>query len=95
MAGENWTFWLMMTNYALAMITVLALSLVFVAVCWDLIVLKVRKARTMDSIDSELRATLHAGSHSLSVPELGLTMADGGERLEPSESEGSDEKSQR
>jgi len=95
MAGENWTFWLMMTNYALGVITVLALIMVFVAVCWDLIVLKVREARSMNNIDSELRAMLHAGSHSLSVPGLGMTMADGGERVEPSESEDSDEKSQR
>jgi len=64
-------------------------------VCWDLIVLKVREARSMNNIDSELRAMLHAGSHSLSVPGLGMTMADGGERVEPSESEDSDEKSQR
>ena len=95
MAGENWTFWLMMTNYALGVITVLALIMVFVAVCWDLIVLRVREARSMNNIDSELRAMLHAGSHSLSVPGLGMTMADGGERVEPSESEDSDEKSQR
>jgi len=95
MAGENWTFWLMMTNYALGVITVLALIMVFVAVCWDLIVLRVREARSMNNIDSELRAMLHAGSHSLSVPGLGMTMADGGERVEPSESEDSDERSQR
>ena len=35
---------------------------------------------------------LHGGSHSLSVPGLGLTMADGGEKVEPSEPKASDEK---
>lgn len=95
MAGENWTFWLMMMNYALGMITLLALVLVFVAVCWDLIVLKARQPRATDTIDAELLAMLHAESHSLSVPGLGLTMADGGEQVKPSKSDASHEESQR
>jgi hypothetical protein len=95
MAGENWTFWLNMTNFALGMITVLALVVVFVAVGWDLLVLKFHKTHAMDRIDEELQAMLHAGSHSLSVPGLGLTMADGGEKIEPSEPEASDEKSRK
>ena len=36
MAGENWTFWLNMTTFALGMVTVLALVVVFSVVCWDL-----------------------------------------------------------
>jgi hypothetical protein len=32
MAGENWTFWLNMTNFALGIITLLALVVVFGAV---------------------------------------------------------------
>lgn len=88
MAGENWTFWLNMTNFALGMVTVVALVLVFSSVGWDLIVRKVNRVRGVESInvrtlDADLRALLQ-GSHSLSVPELGLTMADGGERIEPS-----------
>ncbi len=97
MAGENWTFWLNMTNFALGIITLLALLVVFGAVGWDLVVRKVHHAREhgsvdLNSLDEELRAMLHSGPHSLSVPGLGLTMADGGERVEPSESEASDEK---
>ena len=97
MAGENWTFWLNMTNFALGIVTLLALVVVFGAVGWDLLVLKVRNARKVGSMDlskfdEDLRAMLHGGSHSLSVPGLGLTMADGGERVEPSKSEGSDQK---
>lgn len=91
MAGENWTFWLNMTNFALGMITVLALVVVFGAVGWDLLVRKVHHGRELGStdlnrFDEDLRAMLQ-GSHSLSVPGLGLTMADGGERVEPSRSE--------
>jgi hypothetical protein len=96
MAAENWTFWLNMTNFALGIITLLALVVVFGAVGWDLLVLKVHNARKLrstdlNSFDEDLRAMLQ-GSHSLSVPGLGLTMADGGERVEPSKSENSDEK---
>jgi hypothetical protein len=97
MAGENWTFWLNMTNFALGIITLLALVVVFGAVGWDLLVRKVHHARELgstdlNSFDEDLRAMLHGGSHSLSVPGLGLTMADGGERVEPSKSEDSDQK---
>ena len=71
----------------------------FCAVSWDLLVRKVHDARQLGSMDiskfdEDLRAMLQ-GSHSLSVPGLGLTMADGGERVEPSKPEASDEKSQK
>src|SRR5947209_20335580 len=36
MAGENWTMWLNITNFALGIVTLLALLLVFLAVGWDL-----------------------------------------------------------
>jgi hypothetical protein len=96
MAGENWTFWLNMTNFALGIITLLALALVFCSVGWDLLVRKahrVRKADSLDlnSLDGELRAMLR-GSHSMYEPGLGLTMADGGEKIDPADSEASDEK---
>jgi hypothetical protein len=96
MAGENWTFWLNMTNFALGIITVLAMLVVFGAVGWDLLVRKVDTARErgkldLTTLDGELRAMLQ-GSHSLYEPGLGLTMADGGERINPAESGTSDEK---
>jgi len=98
MAAENWTFWLNMTNFALGLVTLLALLVVFGAVGWDLLVRRVEREREtgridLSNIDAELRAMLHGGSHSLSVPGLGLTMADGGESIKPSESESSDQKS--
>ena len=62
--------------------------MVFFAVAWDLLVRKLGRVPSVDlnNIDAELQALLHGGSHSLSVPGLGLTMADGGERMNPSES---------
>lgn len=96
MAGENWTMWLNITNFGLGIVTLVALLVVFFAVGWDLLVRKVGTASArvdLRNIDADLRALLQ-GSHSLAVPELGLTMADGGERIEPSKSETSNKKSQ-
>jgi hypothetical protein len=85
MAGENWTMWLNITNFALGIVTLVALLVVFSAVGWDLLVRKAGRAPQVDlrNVDADLKALLQ-GSHSLSVPGLGLTMADGGERVEPS-----------
>jgi hypothetical protein len=86
MAGENWTMWLNITNFALGIVTLIALLVVFFAVGWDLLVRKAGKARevNLNNIDADLKALLQGGSHSFSVPEFGLTMADGGERIEAS-----------
>jgi hypothetical protein len=96
MAGEYWTMWLNITNFALGLVTLVALLVVFLAVGRDLLASKVKQARAgidLQNIDAELQAMLH-GSHSLSVPGLGLTMADGGEKLEPPKAETSNKKSQ-
>jgi len=86
MAGEDWTMWLNITNFALGLVTLIALLVVFFAVGWDLLVRKVGRARevNLNNIDADLKALLQGGSHSFSVPEFGLTMADGGERIEAS-----------
>jgi len=86
MAGEDWTMWLNITNFALGLVTLIALLVVFFAVGWDLLVRKVGKAPAvnLNNIDADLKALLGGGSHSFSVPEFGLTMADGGERIEAS-----------
>ena len=86
MAGEDWTMWLNITNFALGLVTLSALLVEFFAVGWDLLVRKVGKARevNLNNIDADLKALLQGGSHSFSVPEFGLTMADGGERIEAS-----------
>jgi hypothetical protein len=78
--------WLNITNFALGIVTLIALLVVFFAVGWDLLVRKVGKPRevNLNNIDADLKALLQGGSHSFSVPEFGLTMADGGERIEAS-----------
>jgi hypothetical protein len=96
MAGENWAMWLNITNLVLGIVTLAALLIVFFAVGWDVLAEKLGRAQAkseMRNIDGELRALLHGGTHSLTVPELGLTMADGGEKIELSDGE-SEKKSQ-
>jgi hypothetical protein len=86
MAGENWTLWLNITNFALGIVTLAALLIVFFAVGCDLIARNLGRVRSqvnLNNIDAELQALLHGDTHSLSVPGLGLTMADGGERTDP------------
>ncbi|HTS04711.1 MAG TPA: hypothetical protein VMP68_03945 [Candidatus Eisenbacteria bacterium] len=94
MAGENWTMWLNITNFALGIVTLLAVVVVAGAVSWDLFFMWLRKARRGDVAEisgvnmQRLMAEVRAGwgdAHSLSVPGLGLTMADGGEKVEPSD----------
>ena len=91
MAGENWTMWLNITNFALGIVTLIALLVVFFAVGWDLLVRKTGRAPEVDlrHVDADLKALLQGGSHTFSVPELGLTMADGGERLGPAKEKSS------
>lgn len=96
MFGINWhdpqTLWLNLTNVALGVVTLLALAIVAGAVAWEL-VLKHRRERSLSGIDTELRAMLGAGTpHSLHVPELGLTMADGGMPVKPSTAKPTEQK---
>ncbi len=89
MAGENWTFWFNMTNFALGMITILAVLVVISAVGWDLFAAWLHKARRVENVNwnairADLRGMWSNEPHTLSVPELGLTMADGGEKIDPS-----------
>jgi len=94
MAGENWTMWLNITNAALGVVTLLAVVVVAGAVSWDLFFMWLRKAHKGDVADIQgvnmqrLMAEVREGwgdAHSFSVPGLGLTMADGGEKIDASD----------
>ena len=75
----NWsdpqTLWLNLTNAALGVATLLALGVLAMGIGQELLARR-RRAREINGLDSELHHMLH-------VPELGLTMADGGEPLPP------------
>ncbi len=90
--ASDWTFWLQVMNLALVAVTVLAGLLVTSAVGWELWARRHHKAHVADSLDAEMWAMVPADLHSLSVPGLGLTMADGGERMKASEVESPEEK---
>jgi len=76
MFGIDWndqSLWLNVTNLALGVVTLAAVLSAVAAV-----------ARDATALDDELRAIFDAASpHVMSVPGLGLTMADGGEPVKP------------
>lgn len=84
MSNYDWVFWLNITNIALGVVVVLAVLLVAYGVVWELVI-RHRKHSGVRDVNQEMQAMLRDEfSHSLSVPELGLTMADGGEHLKSS-----------
>jgi hypothetical protein len=83
--------WLMMMNYALVLVVVVAWLGLFTSVGWERAERRARKTRE-SSIASKLSAMLTAESHRISVPELGLTMADGGEEVKASDHEPDDKR---
>jgi hypothetical protein len=71
--GDPKTFWLNVTNIALGVVTGICVLFLGKALFQEF-VQRIRATR---------RSTVKLDEYSLMVPELGLTMADGGERLHP------------
>ena len=69
------TLWLNVTNLALLIVTLLAVLVGVAGVMWELMRRR-HRTRQMSRMDDELRAMFRAG-------DVGLTMADGGEPVEP------------
>lgn len=83
MSNYDWVFWLNLTNIALGVIVVLAVLVVGYGLVWELVI-RHRKGHGVRDLDNEMQSMLHDEfAHSLPVPELGLTMADGGEHVKP------------
>lgn len=93
MNGPDWTYWLQMMNLAMVAVVVLAGLTVVVAVVMDLQAKRVRQEGKARSMNEEVSPMFSA--HHISVPELGLTMADGGEELETSDGDASTKKPRR
>jgi len=92
MSNYDWVFWLNVTNIALGVIVVLALLLVAYGVVWELVI-RHKKHDGLRDVNSEMQAMLHDEfAHSLAVPELGLTMADGGEHVKPTSEKTTEDK---
>jgi len=83
MFGVNWsnpeTLWLNLTNLALGVVVLLAVMGVAYTMMRD-VFSQLWSRRTESNLDREVRKLLATESHAFFEPELGLTMADGGER---------------
>jgi hypothetical protein len=76
------TLWLTITNAALGVVVLICCVAVAIGVFQELAA-KRRKATAMSTIDNEVSDLVNSfqDGHSFHLPQLGLTMADGGEEL--------------
>jgi len=76
------TYWLTITNAALGVVVLICCVAVAIGVFHE-IVAKRRKVTAMSKIDREVTDLVAAyqDGHAFHLPQLGLTMADGGEEL--------------
>ena len=86
MFGVNWndpqTLWLNYTNLGLGLVVLGCIGIVAYGFILE-IAARSRKA-TVPDVDHEVRKLIDSmGSHTFASPELGLTMADGGEPEKP------------
>jgi hypothetical protein len=70
--GDPKTFWLNVTNIALGVVTGICILFLGKSLFQEIV----------QRVRAEKRATTKVDEYSYMVPELGLTMADGGERLD-------------
>jgi hypothetical protein len=81
------TYWLSVTNAVLGLVVLVCVVAVAIGIVQELAA-KRKKAAAMSKLDREVADLVSAyGGHAFQVPGLGVTMADGGEKL--------DEKSER
>ena len=76
------TYWLTVTNAALGVVVLICCFAVAIGVFQE-IVAKRKKVNALSELDhevSDLVAAFHDG-HAFHLPQLGVTMADGGEQL--------------
>ena len=76
------TYWLTITNIALGLVTLICVAAVGIGVVQELAARHKKKAALarLDSEVADLVASFGDG-HAFNHPELGVTMADGGEEL--------------
>ncbi len=92
MPNDNWVFWLNLTNIALGAVVVLAVLVTAYGVVWELLS-RLRQRHSAANLDQELKGMMQSGfAHGLPVPELGMTMADGGEPTKPSPEQAKEKK---
>ncbi|HUK15858.1 MAG TPA: hypothetical protein VLW65_05565 [Bryobacteraceae bacterium] len=76
------TYWLTVTNVVLGLVVLVCCVAVAVGVVQELAARR-RKAVEASKLDREVADLVSAyGGHAFQVPSLGVTMADGGEKLD-------------
>ena len=84
MPNENWVFWLNVTNVVLGAVVVLAALAVGYGLVWEFVLRHKKAHRAAANVDVEFQKLMqNEFAHSMPVPELGFTMADGGDILNP------------
>lgn len=84
MPNENWVFWLNVTNVVLGAVVILAALAVGYGLVWEFVLRHKKAHRAAANVDVEFQKLMqNEFAHSMPVPELGFTMADGGDILNP------------
>ena len=81
------TYWLTFTNIALGVVTLVCCIAVGVGIVQE-VVARRRKAAALSALDREvadLVSTYGSDGHAFELPNLGVTMADGGEEIRKQE----------
>ncbi len=80
--SDSSTYWLTFTNAALGIVVLICCITVVVGVIQE-IAAKRKKAAAMSKLDREVNDLVNSywDGHAFHLPELGMTMADGGEEL--------------
>lgn len=83
MFGIDWnnsqTLWLNLTNLGLGIAALACVA----AVAWNVVREVVEQRAKSTSVDREMKDMLSAEGHAMNLPDLGWTMADGGEPVPP------------
>ena len=82
------TYWLSATNLALGVVVLICAFAVTAAVVREVTVRRRRRARMSRELDRDMRQLVaEFDDHAFLDPDLGITMADGGERIPPRKQE--------
>lgn len=84
LVADSEVLWLNIMNGTLGLVVLICCVVFTVAVIHQFRSTKRQRARDIQGLDAEMHEFLgEPDRHSLHVPELGLTMADGGEPADP------------
>jgi hypothetical protein len=77
------TYWLTITNIALGVVTLICIAAVGIGIVQELAA-RAKKRAASSKLDREVADLVasYSDGHAFDIPELGITMADGGEELE-------------